>query len=104
MLPFVKNETFVLTEYAGEYQLGLGPLTNNGADFLGWEKIPQSLRGQFSSQTLKDLAQFPSDWPEIEVRMFLSVTHNSASLPCILTWYGFLVFCLSCVYRQLFRS
>jgi hypothetical protein len=70
MLPFVKDPAFFPTEYAGEYQSGLGPLTNNGADFLGWEKIPQSLRANFNSQTLKDLAQFPTDWPEIEVRVF----------------------------------
>ena len=62
---------FVGTEFAGEYQLGLGPLTNNGADFLGWEKIPKALRSGFSSKTTSDLATFPADWPEIEVRIIL---------------------------------
>jgi hypothetical protein len=67
----LKDPAFFPTEYVGEYQLGLGPLTNNGADFLGWEKIPASLRSKFSSSTLKDLAKFPADWPEIEVCAFL---------------------------------
>ena len=34
---------------------------------LGFEKLPQSLRSQLSSGTLQDLAQFPADWPELEV-------------------------------------
>jgi choline dehydrogenase-like flavoprotein len=44
-----------------------GPLANPVADYLGWEKIPESLRSTFSSQTQKDLATFTSDWPEAEV-------------------------------------
>lgn len=48
-----------------------GPLTNPVADYLAWEKIPQSLRSGFSSATLAKLAQFPSDWPEVEVRSIL---------------------------------
>ena len=44
-----------------------GPLTNPVADYLAWEKIPDSLRSKFTSQTLKDLATFTSDWPEAEV-------------------------------------
>ncbi|KAE8354563.1 hypothetical protein BDV28DRAFT_147020 [Aspergillus coremiiformis] len=43
-----------------------GPLTSSGADYLAWEKIPESLRSQFTPQTQKDLASFPSDWPEAE--------------------------------------
>ncbi|KNG83366.1 versicolorin B synthase [Aspergillus nomiae NRRL 13137] len=43
-----------------------GPLTNPVADYLAWEKIPDSLRTKFTSQTLKDLATFTSDWPEAE--------------------------------------
>lgn len=31
-----------------------------------YEKVPASLRQNFSSYTLKDLATFPRDWPEIE--------------------------------------
>lgn len=45
-----------------------GPLTNPVADYLAWEKIPQSLRSKFSTQSQKSLSQFPGDWPEAEVR------------------------------------
>jgi choline dehydrogenase len=44
----------------------MGPLTNQVADFLGWEKIPQALRPTLGSQALSDLAKYPSDWPEVE--------------------------------------
>jgi choline dehydrogenase-like flavoprotein len=43
-----------------------GLLTNPCADFLGWEKIPSSLRPTLSSQALADLAAYPADWPEVE--------------------------------------
>lgn len=36
-------------------------------DHLGWEKLPPSNRAKLSSQALKDLATFPSDWPENEM-------------------------------------
>lgn len=42
-------------------------LTNTGSDFLGWEKIPKPLRANFSEATSKALAEFPADWPEIEL-------------------------------------
>jgi choline dehydrogenase len=34
--------------------------------FPGWEKIPNSLRANFSATAKHDLSKFPSDWPEIE--------------------------------------
>lgn len=37
-----------------------------GFDYIGWEKLPDVYREGFSNQTKADLAQFPSDWPEIE--------------------------------------
>jgi hypothetical protein len=67
VLKRIQNATFVPTEFVGEYQLGLGPLTNNGADFVGWEKIPDAFRGGFSCLTNDTLAAYPKDWPEIEV-------------------------------------
>lgn len=33
----------------------------------GWEKIPEKYRRHFSPSTLKDLAKFPTDWPEIRL-------------------------------------
>ena len=43
-----------------------GLLTNPCADFLGWEKVPSSLRSNLSSQALSELDAYPADWPEIE--------------------------------------
>lgn len=43
-----------------------GIFTSNGADFLAWEKVPPHLRASFSPATKAALAQFPSDWPELE--------------------------------------
>ncbi|KZF20175.1 GMC oxidoreductase [Xylona heveae TC161] len=43
-----------------------GILTNSGGDFLAWEKIPDSLRSSFSSDTQGALSEFPEDWPEVE--------------------------------------
>ncbi|KAE8137489.1 GMC oxidoreductase [Aspergillus pseudotamarii] len=43
-----------------------GPLTNPGGEFGGFEKIPAALRTGLSNATAKTLAQYPSDWPEIQ--------------------------------------
>jgi len=43
-----------------------GQLTNAGADFIGWEKLPEPYRSNLSQSALNDLASYPSDWPEIE--------------------------------------
>ncbi|KAL4791634.1 GMC oxidoreductase [Aspergillus venezuelensis] len=47
-----------------------GPFTNPGADYLAWEKIPESLRAQFSQGTLANLSWFPPSWPEAEYISF----------------------------------
>ncbi|KAL9111591.1 MAG: hypothetical protein Q9227_004079 [Pyrenula ochraceoflavens] len=44
-----------------------GPLTNVGADLIGWEKVPSPYRSDLSSSAISDLAGFPSDWPELEL-------------------------------------
>ncbi|MCJ1393615.1 hypothetical protein MMC18_006490 [Xylographa bjoerkii] len=44
-----------------------GILTSNGADFIGWEKLPASSRAALSPAALADLATFPPDWPENEM-------------------------------------
>ncbi|KJX97260.1 oxidoreductase GMC like protein [Zymoseptoria brevis] len=49
-----------------EYAQQRGPLTNPVCDFLGWEKVPDSLRGSLSSSSIAELDQFDADWPEIE--------------------------------------
>ncbi|KAJ5630887.1 uncharacterized protein N7484_010987 [Penicillium longicatenatum] len=43
-----------------------GPLSNIGMDIGAYEKLPASSRANLGSSALKDLAEFPSDWPEIE--------------------------------------
>ncbi|PYI03849.1 glucose-methanol-choline oxidoreductase [Aspergillus sclerotiicarbonarius CBS 121057] len=43
-----------------------GMYTNPTTDVLGWEKIPDKLRGQFSNSTRAALARYPADWPEVE--------------------------------------
>lgn len=43
-----------------------GPLAN-APEVLGWEKVPDSLRSNFTNNTLRDLSNFATDWPELEV-------------------------------------
>jgi choline dehydrogenase len=40
---------------------------SGGLDLIGWEKVPRKYRSDFPQSTLDDLAQFPADWPEVEV-------------------------------------
>jgi choline dehydrogenase len=47
---------------------GNGLLTNPSADYIAFEKLPQTSRSAFSELNEKDLAWFPSDWPEAEVK------------------------------------
>ncbi|KAL2350321.1 oxidoreductase [Cryomyces antarcticus] len=42
-----------------------GILTNTGADYFAWEKVPSSFN--LSSAARSDLASFPADWPNYEV-------------------------------------
>ncbi|KAL8640853.1 MAG: hypothetical protein Q9228_002273 [Teloschistes exilis] len=44
-----------------------GPLSSPGGNWVGWEKIPASLRGGLSNTALTDLAKFPGDWPDLEL-------------------------------------
>lgn len=37
-----------------------------GADYIGWEKLPEPYRSNLSSTAQNDLARFGPDWPEIE--------------------------------------
>lgn len=63
------NDPFsMLRLYVDDYQKHhRGPLTANAGDFGAFEKVPEPLRSTLPSQTLKDLAAFPDDWPEVEV-------------------------------------
>ncbi|KAL8725086.1 MAG: hypothetical protein Q9166_007580 [cf. Caloplaca sp. 2 TL-2023] len=55
-----------------------GPLNSGGGNWVGWEKIPPSLRDGLSKATLTDLAGFPADWPEIELLPLASATAPAA--------------------------
>jgi len=37
-----------------------------GADYIGWEKLPEPYRSNLSSTAINQLAAFGPDWPEIE--------------------------------------
>lgn len=52
-----------LTEY---FNKRVGPLTNPVCDFLGWEKVPQTMRSGLSPTAIQDLSVYPADWPELE--------------------------------------
>lgn len=61
------NFLYLVSRFLDYTTKHIGPLTNPVADFIAWEKIPSSHRSGFSSETEKDLAGFPKDWPEVEV-------------------------------------
>ncbi|KAF4539453.1 Choline dehydrogenase [Lasiodiplodia theobromae] len=44
-----------------------GILSSNVVEFLGWEKLPQEFRQNFSQSTVDALSQFADDWPEVEL-------------------------------------
>ncbi|KAL1886268.1 hypothetical protein Plec18167_000197 [Paecilomyces lecythidis] len=43
-----------------------GPLAGSVADYLGWEKLPESYLNKLSESARNDLTNFPSDWPHLE--------------------------------------
>lgn len=74
----VTNLSYAAGQIASALNTKNGSLTNPGADFLAWEKIPQPVRTAFSQETLDKLSQFPPDWPEAEVReIFISSERNA---------------------------
>ncbi|KAI7601609.1 hypothetical protein D0864_15704, partial [Hortaea werneckii] len=44
-----------------------GILTNSGGDVLSFEKLPAKYRSHLSNTTRSQLAQWPADWPELEL-------------------------------------
>ncbi|KAL8632168.1 hypothetical protein Q9189_002078 [Teloschistes chrysophthalmus] len=62
------NDPSYLQQSNQEYiQNQTGPLTSIGASIIGFSKVPPKYRSTFSKSTLKDFAQFPPDWPELEL-------------------------------------
>ncbi|KAK7183471.1 hypothetical protein DPSP01_010576 [Paraphaeosphaeria sporulosa] len=43
-----------------------GPLSSNVVEFLGWEKLPDKYRQNFTQATRDALNWFADDWPEVE--------------------------------------
>jgi choline dehydrogenase-like flavoprotein len=60
------DPVYLASEFVVYTTTQTGPFTNPVADFLGWEKIPPSLRSTLGPQALTDLANYPADWPEVE--------------------------------------
>ncbi|PPJ59316.1 hypothetical protein CBER1_04211 [Cercospora berteroae] len=62
------HDPVVLAETLAEYLSvpPTGPLTSNVVELLGWEKLPEKYRATWSPETQAVMAQFPSDWPELE--------------------------------------
>ncbi len=56
-----------------------GPMTNAGVDVGAFERLPASSRAKLSSKALADLAEFPSDWPEVEYIIQAADPPSSAS-------------------------
>ncbi|RDW65983.1 alcohol oxidase-3 [Coleophoma cylindrospora] len=48
---------------------GTGILTNMGADFLAFEKLPKENRANLTTSSQKALTSFAADWPEVEYIM-----------------------------------
>jgi choline dehydrogenase len=63
------HNPIALADALADYALNAeGVLSSNVVEFLGWEKLPQEFRRNFSQSTVEALDKFPKDWPEAEVR------------------------------------
>ncbi|KAH0344390.1 alcohol oxidase, partial [Aureobasidium melanogenum] len=65
-------ETLTDAEFAAQVEAEYtknhsGILTNTGADYFAWEKLPSKYLSKLSQQARTDLAAFPIDWPDYEV-------------------------------------
>ena len=95
------NDLLYLLNQVGMWLVGgNGFLTNPSTDYLAFEKLPQPLRSLFSESNEKELAWFPNDWPEVEVRYTISL------LFCMSNAHRkvYLVYCGICIRGKLFGS
>lgn len=65
-LTYLQNPLYLAKSLFQYFVKKAGPLTNNTADFLAFEKIPPELRASMGEKVLEELSKFPDDWPEIE--------------------------------------
>jgi choline dehydrogenase len=69
-LDYALHNPVALNDALADYALkGEGVLSSNVVEFLGWEKLPQEFRRNFSQSTMEALDTFSDDWPEAEVRV-----------------------------------
>lgn len=82
------NATFLAeaSKIYNENQTGI--LTNQGADYLGWEKLPAANYAQLSNSTQEALSSFPADWPDLEfvVGSFTPGTNGHKALSASTSW------------------
>jgi len=87
----VLNEPAFLAETTIDYlNNSSGPLSNSGGDFVGWTSF--SKRTALGAVADAQLAQWPADWPEIELVILSAVstltadsgTSNIASISALL--------------------
>lgn len=63
----LKNTTFEAEQTAAYNSTpAISIYGNYGADYIGWEKLPDDYRRNLSSSAREQLTQFPADWPEVE--------------------------------------
>jgi choline dehydrogenase len=61
------HDPLALTQALLDYTTkGEGPLSSNVVEFLGWEKLPNKYRQNFTQATREALSWFGDDWPEVE--------------------------------------
>jgi choline dehydrogenase-like flavoprotein len=74
---------YLRSVYEAYWENQEGPLTSNGGDFGAFEKIPEDLRKGFTKQALEDLAEYPDDWPDVEVRWYRPTSDRWACWGCM---------------------
>lgn len=68
--------------YASQWKSnGTGVLANPGGEYLGYERIPDSIRSGLSPNTTTYLDSFPTDWPEIEYETLPAFVGNLRNTP-----------------------
>ena len=65
-----------------------GMYCSPATDALAWEKIPENLRANWSSESKEALAAYPSDWPEVEYISTSAFLGNQKNLTGFGTWTG----------------
>ena len=60
------NATFAAEQVKLYNDDAAGLYSSTDVDVIAWEKIPQSLRRNWSNETQTALAAYPADWPEVE--------------------------------------